>query len=349
MADAPAIAILMKQELLGDAITRIPALRALRCAFPDHRIVGLYRQDTAFDKALSRVRGEFYDETRSGVPAQDNVSNVRAMLRSVPNLTAVLDFQSSGRVLSSYLATAGMNVRYVANVAGFALRRGLSHAPEIRPVSNARRYHRAVELIAGRKLPFHPTLDLSAESRARAFRFADGLGRFVLMVPGPSRHRKFWSKDRWIALARHVEEQGIRPVFFVGPHEIAEREWIASALPRAAIVDAASAGGDDHLLWFTLALSDRAIGAVAYEGGIGHLIATRDTPILTIAGPTDPARWQPVTRYHWIARAPQSGPRETGAVTLADVIAQTDEMIRFSDRHLHRAGEPALTLAREAV
>lgn len=346
MPDAPAIAILMKQELLGDAITRIPALRALRCAFPDRRIVGLYRQDTAFDKALSRLRADFYDEIRTGVPAKDSASNVRALLQSVPNLKAVLDFQSSGRVLSSYRATSGMGVRYIANIAGYALRRGIPQTPEMRPVSNARRYHRAAELIAGRKLPFHPTLNLFPDSEPRANRLADSLGRFVLLVPGPSAHRKFWTKDRWIALAKHLEGQGITPAFFVGPHEIAEREWIAQGVPRAVIVDAPTAGGEEHLLWFTLALADRAIGAVAYEGGIGHLIATRDVPILTIAGPTNPARWQPVTRYQWIARAPGS---EAQAVELADVIAQTDEMIRFSDRHLHRADQPSMILAREAV
>ncbi|MCC6983434.1 MAG: hypothetical protein IT535_09205 [Bauldia sp.] len=40
--------LLHADEALGDAIVNIAMYRALRLAFPDHRIIGLYSKDSAF-------------------------------------------------------------------------------------------------------------------------------------------------------------------------------------------------------------------------------------------------------------------------------------------------------------
>ena len=329
---APAVALLMKNELLGDAITRIPALRALRFALPDHRIVGLYKQTTAWLSTLAQARGEFLDEILIGQPIADGASAIRRTLRSIDNLQIVLDFRANLHSWSSFLATSGLNVKYVANVAGFMLRRGVPLGIEMRPDSNVRCYHRAVELALGRTLPFEFHLTPPADAVARAETILSRGASTVLLACGNPRSNKFWPREGWVGLARHLLARGITPTFLLGIQEASEREWIAREIPQARIVDASVAANAEQLPWLFVALARNALAAVTVEGGIGHLIATSGIPILTIAGPTNPVRWRPVTPLHWTVWAREFGSKETAAVPLEAVVARTEEMLRVVAR-----------------
>ncbi len=329
---APVIAILMKKELLGDAITHVPALRALRIACPDHRIIGIYKGETVWTASLSRVKHEFFDDIWINTPARDRIWTIRDVLKRIPGLAIVVDFQSNGRTLLSYFATFGMGVRYVANIAGFVLRRGVTRQWMFRPRSNAQRYHRIAELVAGRILPFNATMQAEDGDHRLAERLVGHIARFMCLVPGPSFHAKFWVKDGWIRLARHLIAKGITPVFLLGPTEDHERDWVRDNIDGAVIIDRNAVERIEQLPWLFIALAGRSMGAVSYEGGIGHLIATTGMPLLTIAGPTNAGRWQPVTANHWVASSQEYGSTETARVPFEDVAARLDEMIGFSER-----------------
>ncbi|MBC7844379.1 MAG: glycosyltransferase family 9 protein [Gemmatimonadaceae bacterium] len=324
---SPAVAILMKNELLGDAITHVPAYRALRTALPDHRIVALYKHDTAWNSALSFARHEVLDDIRINQPIGGAVSGIRDALASIENLTMVLEFRANLNAWNSFLAASRMPVTYVANVAGFMLRRGVPHGIERRPESNIHCYHRVVELAVGRALPFDYHLTPPAGATARAAALMPAETRFMLLACGSPQSNKFWPAENWVGLARRIASKGIRPVFLIGVQEETERAWIARDVPDALIVDQAAAGVREQLPWLFVALAQRAVAAVTAEGGIGHLIATTGVPILTIAGPTNPVRWRPVTPHHFIAWAREFGSKETAAVPLSHVVMRMQEML----------------------
>lgn len=321
----------MRNELLGDAITHVPAYRALRIAYPNHRVVALYKEQTAWTGALSAVRDEFIDEVRTDLPIGNGLGATRRVLGDIENLELVLDFRANLHAMWSFLATARQNIRYIGNVAGFALRRGMARDYVPRPETNAGRYHRMVELAAGRALPFDGGLAISEDARAKARALIDGR-RYLCMAVGSPQSTKAWPRDNWIGLARHVVDLGLLPLFLIGVQEDSERDWIVREVPQAMIVDRSSADSLEQLPWLFAALGERAVGAVTVEGGIGHLLATTGLPLLTIAGPTNPRRWRPVTPHNWIAWSQEFGSSKTADVPLATVMARTEELIRFSDR-----------------
>ena len=327
---APVVALLMKNELLGDAITRVPAYRALRFGLPAHRIVGVYKHTTAWLTTLAHARGEFLDEILIGQPIADGAAATYGTLRTINNLEMVFDFRANLHSWSSFLAASRLNVKYIANVAGFMLRRNVPRGLEVRPDSNVRCYHRAVEIALGRTLPFEYHLAPPADAVTRAATMLPRGTPAVLLACGNPRSNKSWPRDGWIGLARHLLSRGITPAFLLGNQEESEREWIAREVPEAMIVDASAAANAEQLPWLFVALAQHALAAVAVEGGIGHLIATSGMPVLTIAGPTNPVRWRPVTPLHWTVWAREFGSKETAAVTLEAVVERTEAMLGVS-------------------
>ena len=326
-SDAPAVAILMKNELLGDAITHVPAFRALRTALPDHRIIALYKHDTVWNSALSFARHEVLDDIRINQPIGGGVSGIRDTLATIDNLTTVLEFRANLNAWNSFLAVSTMPKIYVANVAGFMLRRGVPQGIERRPDSNVYCYHRVVEIAVGRTLPFDCHLTPPADAVARAAEIVPAGTRFMLLACGNPQSNKFWPAENWVGLAHRIASKGMRPVFLIGVQEESERAWITRDVPEALIIDQAAAASREQLPWLFVALAQRAVAAVTAEGGIGHLIATTGLPILTIAGPTNPVRWRPVTPHHFIAWAREFGSKETAAVPLSHVAGRLQEML----------------------
>lgn len=324
---SPAVAILMKNELLGDAITHVPAFRALRTALPEHRIVALYKHDTAWNSALSYARHEVLDEIRINQSIGGSVSGIRGAISSIEHLTMVLEFRANLNAWNSFLAASRLPVTYVANVAGFMLRRGVPQGLEVRPDSNVSCYHRVVELAVGRTLPFEYHLTPPADAVSRAATLIPDGTRYVLLACGNPQSNKFWPADNWVGLARRIASKGMRPVFLIGVQEESERTWISREVADALIIDQATAKSREQLPWLFVALAQRAVAAVTAEGGIGHLIATTGLPILTIAGPTDPRRWRPVTPHHFVAWAREFGSKETAAVPLSHVVERLQEML----------------------
>lgn len=330
----PVALVLSTGEAMGDALTRIAGYRALRIAFPAHRIVHVCRWSSSLLGPLASLAAELVDEIIEGQSLTRGPRPVRDIIRGVGNVEIVIDLRSNMGAAWSFVATAGIRLRYVANVALYGLRRGFRASFEARPESNSRRFHRAVELAAGRLLPFDPFVAVGGAAALAAERVMPEGARFVLLAPGTAHSPKAWPPANWVALARHLATRGVQPLFAVGPQELGERAWIERELPGTAVVDMRSVRGTGDLPWLFHALAARAVGSVTVEGGIGHLVATTGRPLVTISGATDLRRWRPVTPYHWSASARDFGSRRTEDVPLEAVVARAEEMITFADRTL---------------
>ncbi len=330
-SDEPVALILHRGEKLGDAILRIPLYRALRMALPAHRIVSASAEPTVWETTLSTVRQEFIDEIHVNLPIDHGAGPIRTLMRSLGKVEFVFDLRSNKRLVWSYIATAGMPVRYIGNAAGYALRRRVPGFWEGRPAGNARRWHRMVELAVGRLLPFDGQLAVQPAARTEALRLLPEGRRFIGLSPGPDTN-KFWCREKWTALARHIADQDIEPIFLLGPQESDQRAWIERDGPYT-IIDADSVHDPAQLPWVFHALADRAVGIVAAESGLGHLAATRGGAVLTIAGPTNARVWRPVTPYHWVVRSSEFGSTDTSDIPLAAVAGSVHEMVGWRLQH----------------
>ncbi len=107
-------------------------------------------------------------------------------------------------------------------------------------------------------------------------------GKTVLLVPGAGHPDKAWPIDRFEALARVLEERGLRPVFVLGPAEL-ER----GIAPRAGEILT-----PQSLIELAEALRT-AVFVVGPDCGPLHLAALHGVPGLALFGPTSPRQWGP--------------------------------------------------------
>src|SRR5690349_14884455 len=105
LADSrPVILVAQRAEALGDVVVRIPAYRAIRCAFPSHRIVSVCRGHSLFASVLSHLRPLFIDELFEMERAKGR-TYIAAVARAVGKVDAIVDFDSNLQTVVNYLAT----------------------------------------------------------------------------------------------------------------------------------------------------------------------------------------------------------------------------------------------------
>lgn len=329
----PTVLLLEKVLLLGDAIVRVPAYRALRAAFPKHRIIGLSPYNSAFTTVLSQVSHLFVDDWQINDAIIAGPKKQREFAKTFGPIDVVLDFRANPRSFASFAAFAPVANRYIANGLGFVLRKGIPLGFEARPSHNAARYHRMAELIAGRRLPYDFRLPGLPEAEKHAARLLPKTQRFFGIAGGPDSKSKTWPRDRQVVVAEKIVSLGLRPVILLGVDEADQREWYETNIPDALVVDLKTAKGDPaYLFWLLQAVAGRLTGCVASENGLGHLVASRGIPLLTLAGPTDPFVWRPVTPLWWLLRAQDYGMEAVWAIPPVAINEAIAEIVKWTER-----------------
>lgn len=136
--------------------------------------------------------------------------------------------------------------------------------------------------------------DVPADPARMAITVPDGPvpanpGGAVLIHPGAARAAVRWPAERFAAVAAALCDRGRRVLVTGGPGEVALAAAVASAagLPAAAVL----AGRTD--LDGLARLVAGAAAVVSSDTGIAHLAFGLATPSVTIYGPVSPARWGP--------------------------------------------------------
>ncbi|MFM7347692.1 MAG: glycosyltransferase family 9 protein, partial [Tagaea sp.] len=143
---------------------------------------------------------------------------------------------------------------------------------------------------------------------------------YVALSPGAGGRHKCWPLENYLELGRRLNAQGRVPVYLLGP---GEGEWVAAcrAVP-GAILPLQHAGEVSPAL--TIALAQRCQAAVANDSGGGHMLAAGDVPLVSLFGPTDPAKFAPAARALAILRAQDFGCDGMDAIPL-DAVARALE------------------------
>lgn len=111
----------------------------------------------------------------------------------------------------------------------------------------------------------------------------------VVVHPGAAQVSRRWPVDRWAAVARAVAADGHRVVVTGGADEVALATDVAAAagLPPDAVL----AGRTDLLSLSALVGSARLL--LSPDTGVAHLATAFGTPSVVLFGPTPPALWGP--------------------------------------------------------
>ncbi len=308
--------LIVKMSALGDVVHTLPALTALRRAYPSAFIAWVVEAaaaplvlgHTALDKVLVWPRREFTDALRSGqwLRALGLFSDFMRELRSV-RYDMVLDFQAL--LKSSVWVVAARGARKI----GFG--HGMHHSEGSHLFLNERvkavsmethaldRGLMLLEAVGISRGPVVYDLPITAEAHRRACGLLLGAGvsqenRYIAIHPMPRWPTKQWYPERFAAVADALRESGLKVVFTGSKDDRPSVDEIFDRLQGPA----ARLDGKLDLKALS-AVFQRATVVLSTDTGPMHIAAAVDTPVVAVFGPTAPNRTGPYGSGHKVVRA----------------------------------------------
>jgi ADP-heptose:LPS heptosyltransferase len=244
-------------------------------------------------------------------------------LKKLPPFDLVFDSRSRG--LTVLYARLLLEHRgFYACLPGYLFTDGKKPAGG-RPRGVAQRMLTLIEMATGRPADWRGPMEVSPAAAAAAAEKLPAGPRYVGLAPGSREPRKNWPPENFAALARALADVGHVPVFLIGPREREAAAALREAAPAARFVEAEALDPARGItaLQYTAALAHRFSAAVANDSGVGHLFGAVGTPLVSLFGPSDPARWAPFTDKGVVLRAQDFGGQRMEAIPVEAVTRAT--------------------------
>ena len=279
--------LVVRLGALGDLVHALPAVAALRAAWPDARIDWLV--DARYAEVLALV--PILD--RVVVVGARGGASVVGVLRSLrrARYDVAIDFQ--GLLKSAALA----RVSGARDVVGFATAQlreraaGVFYTTRVQADDTGHVIRKNLSLARALGVtadvidcPLTAALTPKLAEARRLLGLGDA-GALAIINPGAGWPNKQWPSDRYGAVAAHLAERhGLPTLVTWGPGERDLAERVAGASHGAARVAPATSVGE------LAALANAAAVFVAGDTGPMQLAAAMGTPVVGVFGPTNPAR-----------------------------------------------------------
>jgi lipopolysaccharide heptosyltransferase III len=294
---------------LGDTIVALPAMHALREAFPGAELVLMTANEADGVVWTDEVLGDFGWFARTVTYRAAEVRTIRGLLGVVrrvrevrPDLVVYLSSDHNAGIRTwrdrLFFLLAGTR-RFVAassdKVTFFGrLRRERRTYPH--------EVDRLLAALARAGIPVGPprfALPLRDDVRERVASLLPASGRpLVALCPGSKQPAKRWPLERWAALgARLIHEGGVDVAIVGGPDEARAAEAVMRGWPAERHVVLA---GRLSVLESAAALA-RACLYVGNDTGAMHLAAAVGTPCVAVFAAREPGRsWHPYGDAHTV-------------------------------------------------
>jgi ADP-heptose:LPS heptosyltransferase len=305
VAQAGERVVVLRALGLGDLLTAVPALRAVRRARPHARVL------LAAPRALA--------------PLALHTGAVDDVVDTAP--LAPLDLALHGADLAVNLHGRGPQSTALlrATRPRALVSYGLAAGPVWRP--DEHEVHRWCRLLAESGVPADPADLLLGRPAAPA-----PVERAVLVHPGAAQPSRRWPAQRWADVVRGLVERGADVHLTGGPDEQALAEEVAE---RAGVGPERVLAGRTDLLALAAAVASARL-LVSVDTGVAHLATAFGTPSVVLFGPTPPALWgppgdRPQHRVLWAGRTGDNFADEVdpGLLELLpdDVLAAADALL----------------------
>ncbi|HYG18883.1 MAG TPA: glycosyltransferase family 9 protein [Ohtaekwangia sp.] len=287
---------------LGDMLCIIPAIRALRKAYPDAEItlIGLPWQQEFVDRFSAYFDRFIAFPGWPGLPEQTiDPHRVTVFLAAIQDkkFDLVLQWQGNGSITNSMVGLWGAK-----HIAG--LRRENEYCPDeaLFPVSEdsdheVLRFFKVIQALnipeQGSDLEF-PILDdewSQSNTIARALTLA--AGAYVCIHPGARDPKRRWSVENFAAVADHLKCLGFEILLTGSGQELELLDRLESRMHVSSLNLVRRAG---HVSMGVLAaLVKNSALLVSNDTGISHVAAAIGVPSVVIFSRySDPGRWRPL-------------------------------------------------------
>jgi heptosyltransferase-1 len=301
---------------MGDVIHALPAVAALRQAFPnatidwtiEERWAELLRAPSAENSGPLSSQRPLVDSVhtvntfrwRSNLLSSRTRREVKELKRTLrmAKYDAAIDFQ--GALKSAVIARWSK----ASAIYGFSApreklaRRFYSHKVQIAGTHIVEQNLSLAESLAQQKLKMPAALlprDEAAEQKMRQWLDEHKISRFALLNPGAGWGAKQWPTERYGQVAKQLAADGWSCLINFGPRE----ETLAKIVQQES-------GGTAHpvncSITDLIALTRHALLFVGGDTGPMHLAAALGVPVVAIFGPTDPARNGPFATRNIVLR-----------------------------------------------
>ncbi len=329
-APQPALGVFSGLDLIGDGLTKLPFLRAVRAAFPEHRITYITAGQTTLETALRPLTRPLIDEFLTGTGLG---RSPRELVRSLPmgaRFDVFIDTQPV--VWRSLLLRRLCRGLFVTNAWGYRLSDRRPQERRRRPVNLALRLVELVELASGRPAVVDGAVAVPADSAAKAADLLPDGATYVGFAPGAGGEPKRWPLERFQEIARAQQALGRTPVFLLGPDEASWLLPITATVPDALFpLQARGVWGPDFDPVHTVALACRLAAAVANDSGTNQMMAAANVPLVTLFGPTNAEKFRPLVSRGRIVRAQDHGGDDMAAIPVGPVAAALEAVLDGSD------------------
>ncbi|MGY1724472.1 glycosyltransferase family 9 protein [Blastococcus sp. SYSU DS0533] len=300
-------AVVLRPLGLGDLLTGVPAIRAVRAAVPGHRLV------LATTTALEPLAG-LVDAVDEVLPARE----LEPLDWSGPPPELAVDLHGKGP--ASHVVVADLHPQRLLTFAspGYP---GPTWYPDEHEV---RRWCRLVS--EGLGVEADPdALDIAAPAVPPPVRGA------AVVHPGAAFEGRRWPADRFAAVARHLAGCGHDVRITGGPAEVELARSVAEAagLPGTAVL----AGRTTSLELAAVVAAARLV--VCGDTGVAHLATAYRRPSVVLFGPVSPALWGPPPRPQHVVLWHGDGTGDPwgtdldpalGRITVDEVVAALDQL-----------------------
>ena len=308
--------LIVRLSAMGDVIHALPAVSALREAYPDATIGWLIEERWAEllcapptpRRGARSVQRPLVDWVHTV-----NLTAWRKSLGTIATLQKIATVWNDVRSAGYDVALDLQGAIRSALLARWSGVRTVYGAAETRESPASLWYTRTAvpsgshvieqnisvaEAVAQRKMKI-PRVELPRDSQAEsriALRLSEqGITDFAILNPGAGWGAKRWPAERYGQVAGKLASGGIRAVVNYGPGEESLAQEVEAASAGAAMVMKFS-------LTDLIALTRRARLFVGGDTGPMHLSAALGVPVVAIFGPTDPARNGPYGTQNIVLR-----------------------------------------------
>ena len=311
------ILVYVGTDLVGDGLMKLPFVRALRHAFPAARISWVAGKGTSvYAHELATLVAGLLDEVIEEAGFDRPLRNILRRPLGGRYFDLVIDTQRG--VPATMLLRRIRHGSFITGAADFWLSDRRPPGAYRRPGSMVRQMLDLLELAGGRVPSVRAPLKLDRAVIAAAERALPEGPVYIGLAPGAGGKHKCWPLTNFIALAGEEAGRGRVPVFILGPEEAGWTGELGRAVPGAlfAAPTGAAPPGVSPSPAFTIAAAARLKAAVANDSGAGHMIAAADVPLISLFGPTPPAKFAPATPALTIITAQAFGGDGMAAIPL---------------------------------